>query len=59
MYYFIINFNLDETGEIIPPICDKYKGNRADYFIQNGMHYCDISKVDGKITEEKPANDEG
>jgi len=36
---FITTFTLDETGEIIPPVCTKYQGNRVDYFLESGMHF--------------------
>jgi len=47
---FIINFTMGENGKIIQPACSKYQGNRVDYFLESGMHYCDMSKVDGEIT---------
>lgn len=47
----VVNFYLDENGEIVPPTCSRYHEIGEEYCQQYGMHICDMSKVDGIITE--------
>jgi hypothetical protein len=47
----VVNFYLDANGEIVAPTCSRFHEIGEDYCINYNMHICDISKVDGVITE--------
>ncbi len=50
---FNVNFYLGEDGEIVPPTCNRFDEIGADYCREHNMHFCDMSQVDGVLTEEQ------
>lgn len=47
----IVNFNLDENGQVVTPTCTRYHEIGDEYCTYYRMHLCDMSKADGIITE--------
>lgn len=47
----VVNFYLDENGEIVAPTCSRYHEIGEDYCNSYNMHICDTSLADGIITD--------